>query len=128
MNTAMLEDWLTKEGNRIIRKITEQDLGSLSDAERLLYEIWLLDTEQRNGGVSQYFCNRGLAQWNSLSRLATATLASFASFATHVDKVVGTASDPYQAVTDSEVDLDGWYDKYRFSLIEELKATYQPAK
>lgn len=90
-----LEDWLTDEGDKVVRKAAAANGEStLDDRERLLYEVWLLDTEQRNGGISQYFCNHGLAQWDTLSQLAIPTLASFASFAEKINAVVGRSTDP----------------------------------
>ena len=118
-----LEDWLTEEGDRVVHKAVAAKSHDVLDArERLLYEVWLFDTEQRNGGVSQYFCNRGMAQWDRLSRLAAPTLPSFAPFAEKVNEVVDGSLDPYQAVIESDVDLDGWYDEHQARLVTELKA------
>ena len=91
-----LEDWLTEEGDRVVRKAAvANSVDALDARDRLLYEIWLFDTEQRNGGVSQYFGNRGLEQWDMLTRLAMPTLLSFSSFAARVNEVVGRSHDPY---------------------------------
>lgn len=123
-----LEDWLTDEGDKVVRKAAEAKTGSaLDDRERLLYELWLFDTEQQNGGVSQYFCNNGLPQWEVLSRLASAALASFPSFAAKVNEVVGHSDDPYQAVINSGVDLDAWYCEHQVRLVTELRAAVRPA-
>lgn len=98
MLSSALEDWLTEEGDRVVRKLAA-DEASLSSAERLIYEVWLLDTEARNGGLSQYFANRGLEQWQScLAVCEAASLLSFASFAEAVGEVIANASDPYDAV------------------------------
>jgi hypothetical protein len=117
-----LENWLTDEGDKIVRKAAALTESALDERERLLYEVWLLDTEQRNGGVSQYFCNWGLAQWNALSRLAAPALPSFRSFAANVNGVIANSDDPYQAVIVSPVDLDAWYDQYQIRLVSELRA------
>ena len=94
-----LEDWLTDRGDEVARKSAAANSPDVLDArERLLYELWLFDTEQRNGGVSQYFCNHGMDQWDRLSRLATPTLPSFASFAARVNEVIDGRADPYRAV------------------------------
>jgi hypothetical protein len=123
-----LEDWLTDEGDKVVRKAASgSGESTLDDRERLLYELWLFDTEQRNGGVSQYFCNRGLERWATLSRLAAPALPSFASFAVKVNEVVGRSTDPYQAVIDSGVDLDGWYDEHQTRLVGELREAVRPA-
>src|SRR6185436_4212959 len=101
-----LEDWLTDEGDKVVHKAAAADSrDALDPRERLLYEVWLLDTEQRNGGISQYFGNRGLEQWDALSRLAAPALPSFARFAAKVNAVVGRSEDPYRAVIRSDVDL-----------------------
>ena len=72
-----LEDWLTEEGDKVVTKEAALGLGSLTSRERLIYEVWLFDTETRNGGVSQYFCNRGIAQWDELKKAARGMLPSF---------------------------------------------------
>src|SRR5687768_14480667 len=70
-----------------------------------LFELWLLDAEQSNGGVSQYFCNHGLKQWDTLSSLARPAVASFEPFAVNVDEVIGRRPDPYRAIIESSEDL-----------------------
>jgi hypothetical protein len=124
-----LEDWLTDEGARVVRKAAAAGTESaLGDREQLLYEFWLFDTEQRNGGVSQYFCNRGLAQWDTLSRLAAPSLPSFATFAVKVNRIVGRSEDPYERVVNSGVDLDAWYDEHHVRLVTELQAAVRQAE
>ncbi|MBA2238296.1 MAG: hypothetical protein H0W24_06300, partial [Lysobacter sp.] len=45
-----LEDWLTDEGDNVVRKAAAaKGESALNEPERLLYELWLFDTEQRNG-------------------------------------------------------------------------------
>lgn len=61
MLSSFLEDWLTDAGDRVVRKLAA-GVGALSSEERLVFEVWLLDTEARNGGLSQYFANHGLGQ------------------------------------------------------------------
>ena len=120
-----LENWLTDEGDRIVRKVAAAPNGvnALDTRERLIYEIWLFDTEQRNGGVSQYFCNRGLDQWDALSDIASPVLASFAPFAAVVNRIVGRSAEPYKVVIESRIDLDAHYNEYQSQLLAELKAT-----
>ena len=96
-------------------------VSSLNERERLLYEVWLFDTEQRNGGVSQYFYNFGLEQWHSLCGHAKLLLPSFAPFAEHVNQVIGRSQDAYQAVIDSGGDLDTLYEESQIHLIAALK-------
>ena len=117
-----LEHWLTDEGDRVVRKAAAANSRDVLDVrDRLLYEFWLFDTEQRNDGVSQYFCNRGLEQWETFSRVAAPSLPSFPAFASKVNEVVSRSHDPYQAVIDSDVDLDGWYNHHQLRLVTELQ-------
>lgn len=55
-----LDDWLTEAGDRVVHKMAAGRPEALRPMERLVYEVWLFDTETRNGGASQYFCNRGM--------------------------------------------------------------------
>jgi hypothetical protein len=127
MRTPALEHWLTKAGDRVVRKAASAGSeAALDDGERLLYEYWLFDTEQRNGGISQYFCNRGLDQWDTLSRFAVPTLPTFPAFAAVVNGVVGRSSDPYEAVIDSSVDLDAEYERWHDQLVTELHTAARP--
>jgi hypothetical protein len=124
-----LEDWLTKEGEMVVRRAAAvKSECALDDRERLLYELWMFDTEQRNGGISQYFCNHGLAQWDKLSQFAAPALPSFAPFAAKVNEVVGQSEDPYQAIVDSRVDLDAWYDEHQVHLVTECQAAVRRTK
>jgi hypothetical protein len=66
-----LEDWLTEVGNQIVEKMASGGEAALTEKEKLIHEIWLLDTEARNGGLSQYFANWGLKQWERCHALAT---------------------------------------------------------
>lgn len=123
-----LEDWLTDEGDKVVRKAAATNShDALTARERLLYELWLFDTEQRNGGVAQYFDNRSLEQWDTFSGLAALALPSFASFAVKVNAVVGGSEDPYQAVINSEVDLDAWYQEHQVRLVTELRSAVTTA-
>src|SRR5262245_28596001 len=117
-----LENWLTDAGDEVVCKAAERGTESLDSRERLIYEVWLFDTEQRNGGVSQYFLNRGLKQWDALCAAALPVLSSFAPFATAVSQAVGRSEDPCQAVMNSSVDLDAHYYQYQIRLATELKA------
>ena len=118
-----LEDWLTEEGGNVVeRAAAVNSPDALTARHRLLYEFWLFDTEQRNGGVSQYFCNRGLEQWDTLSRLAAPAIPSFQRFASKVNEVVGRSGDPYWAIIQSDVDLDAWYARNQVELVTELRA------
>jgi hypothetical protein len=117
-----LEDWLTEIGDRIVRKAASIGTGSLSERERLVYEFWVFDTEQRNGGVSQYFCNRGLQQWKVLLYYASLYLDSFMPFATEVNRVVHSSPDAYKAVLNRGSHLDAQYEESCTRFVEKLKA------
>lgn len=122
-----LDDWLTDAGLRTARKAAGSKPPSLDEREQLLNEFSLFDTEQRNGGASQYFCNWGLERWRTLSRLASSHLPSFPGFARGVDAVVGDSADPYAAILGSKTDLDAWYEKHQCSLVAELLAFWNVA-
>jgi hypothetical protein len=115
-----LEDWLTEEGDRVVRKLVAGK-EALTPAEQLIHELWLFDTEQRNGGVSQYFCNHGLAQWETLCRLAWPLIADFAVFAQAVNSVVAGSTDPYEAVINSRTYLDDHYDAHAAGIIASVR-------
>ena len=115
-----LEDWLTDEGDRVIHKMAAGE--TCSDADLAIYEIWLLDTETRNGGVAQYFGNRGREQWQSLSNVAdTRGFIALTKFIDAVESVIANATDPYDAIIDSDVDLDGQYHEIQTAIVTELR-------
>ena len=117
-----LEDWLTEEGGNTVEKRHAEGVAALSDFEKLLFEVWLFDTEARNGGVSQYFCNRGHEQWDALCKAAEPRLPSFRQFADTVNKVVAGQPDPYLAVIESGDLLDDAYDAVKAVLVRQLQA------
>ncbi len=120
-----LEDWLTEEGDRVVRKRAARGDGALSDKERLLYEVWLFDTEVRNGGVSQYFGNNGSAQWATYVSAAQSKLPSFRTLAIAINQVLACQQDPYEAVIESGDVLEKAYGAVQSGLIGELKSYLQ---
>jgi hypothetical protein len=121
-----LTGWLLDAGAGVARK--GQALGgveALTPIERLLYELWIFDMEQQNGGVSQYFCNQPIQEWNRVSSLARPALPSFNVFASTVESVVGQSVDPYESVVDSSVNLDDLYEDIRVPLLLELQSLVQ---
>jgi hypothetical protein len=116
-----LEDWLTDEGDKLVHREAVGGIDSLTPAERLVYEVWLFDTEQRNGGLAQYFCNRGREQWDALCLAARNVLAPFAEFAARVDAVVADARDPYLAVLETAGSLDRAYEACQVNLVSALR-------
>jgi len=94
-----LEDWLTEVGNQIVEKMASGGEAALTENEKLIHEIWLLDTEARNGGLSQYFANWGLKQWERCHALATTwPVPSFLPFAKGVSDLLTGNTDPYLAL------------------------------
>jgi hypothetical protein len=122
-----LEDWLTDEGDRVVKKKANQGPGSLTDSEWLLYEIWLFDTEVRNGGLSQYFGNRGRSQWESL-RGATKgwRLPAIDAFMAHVDQGILETNDPESALAAAFPALETLYwQSYNQAVVRELRAAIE---
>ncbi len=120
-----LEDWLTETGDQIVRKKAAGGFGAISTREQIVYEVWLFDTETRNGGVSQYFCNRGLERWNALLELAHKLgLPRLTEFAGKVNAVVAGTDDPYEAVLGANVNLDAVYEQQQTEVVAELQAYY----
>jgi Domain of unknown function (DUF4375) len=117
-----LEDWLTDVGDQVVHKEASQGEAALTVREKLIYEIWLLDTEVRNGGISQYFANRGMKQWEQCTALATAwPLPSFSPFARRVsDMLIGNA-DPYLALIAREAEANELYYAYQIPIVTELR-------
>lgn len=122
-----LDDWLTDVGLRVARKAASSEPPLLDEREQLLNEFSLFDTEQRNGGVSQYFCNWGLERWRTLARLAAPHLPSFPPLARRIDAIVGESADPYSAVIESKANLDAWYERHQAELVTELRALWNVA-
>lgn len=122
-----LGDWITDAGADVLDKRLADPMG-LTPAESVVYEIWLLDTEARNGGLSQYFCNQGLQQWVAC-QAATRTigLTSFREFANAVNAVIGAAEDPYEAIwAQGDPAEDLWF-SYQALVVHELRGLVQNA-
>lgn len=117
-----LEDWITDVGANVVDK-RYADPTSLTSTEQLVYEIWLLDTEARNGGLSQYFCNHGLPQWNSCLAITESTcLKSFAPFAAAVNALIAGTEDPYLAINARGDEAENLWYPYQTSVVEELRS------
>src|SRR5262249_18913933 len=116
-----LEDWLTNEGDRVAHARVAG--AALPPLDELIYEIWLLDTEARNGGLSQYFANCGTVQWQSCTRASLAGLTpSFAPFAAEVDAMIDRSEDPYQAINTLGRVAEETWGRYDRAVVSELKA------
>ena len=121
-----LEDWLTEEGDRVVKRRAGGQ--TLSARDQLIYEIWLLDTESRNGGLSQYFANRGMSQWKScVAAASSGSTPSFAGFATEVQSLIGGSGDPYEKLVSMGDAAEETWDRYKESIVRELKASDQGA-
>jgi hypothetical protein len=118
-----LEDWLTNAGDLAARKKVAEGLEALDGRERLVYEVWLFDTEIRNGGVSQYFGNRGVEQWERLrAACRTFPMATLKQFIEEVDQALGYAHDRYKAALSASPPLEKRYwDVYQVGVVEELR-------
>jgi hypothetical protein len=120
-----LEDWITDVGARLLEK-QAIDPRSLTPTETLVVEIWLLDTEARNGGLSQYFFNNGLSQWQTCVAAAHC-LNTFRPFVEAVKEMIHGADDPFEAIRSRGNDgEDLWY-KYQAPVIVELRQMYGDA-
>jgi hypothetical protein len=122
-----LEDWITDAGADVLDKFIA-DATSLTPAESALYEIWLLDTEARNGGLSQYFCNHGVQQWVACQAAAQSVdLTSFAGFANAVNTVIGSCEDPYDAIQAQGAQAEDLWYSYQASVVQELRGLVENA-
>ena len=117
-----LEDWITDVGADILDKRCANP-QSLSPIDGLIYEIWLLDTEARNGGLSQYFSNHGLAQWKSCcAAVSLLGLNSFSSFEVEVNSMISGAADPYREINArGDMAENLWY-LHQCKVVKELQS------
>jgi len=115
-----LDDWLTDVGNAVVQKPEE----ARTEQERLIHEIWLLDTEARNGGVSQYFGNWGMDQWEICTAVTSrGAVPSFASFARQITHMIAGADDPYDVLIELGSAPDDAWDKVKVAVVSELRAS-----
>jgi len=121
-----LEDWITDVGASVLDKRLAGH--ALSPADQLVYEIWLLDTEARNGGLSQYFCNHGRSQWESCVAAARdASLSNFGPFAQALESIIANSSDPYSAIRErGDAAEDLWF-HHQSAMVHELREFCQDA-
>jgi hypothetical protein len=114
-----LDDWLTEAGGLVVQK--RADGETIQSSEQLIYEIWVLDTEVRNGGVSQYFCNRP-ENWEKCVNLAKSEgLVSFEPFARELNHVLSGARDLYIRILNRESEADQLYDMHALNFVAELR-------
>ena len=118
-----LEDWLTETGDRIVNKIADSGKETLTAHDCLIYEIWVFDIETRNGGVSQYFGNRGLEQWESLRSASQGfALPSLMQFMQEVDRLCGDTPDPYAVALAASPPLEeAYWRSHQTGIVDELR-------
>lgn len=115
-----LEDWITETGAAVVEK-RMVDPESLSPEEQLIFEIWLLDTESRNGGLSQYFCSHGSSQWSSCMRAAErANLNTFRPFSELVKPFIYGIEDPYLAIVNAGDEAENLWYGHQAAVVGEL--------
>jgi len=118
-----LNEWLTETGGAMVDKRAAGQL--LTAIEQTVYEIWALDTQARNGGLSQYFCNYGLERWHSCVAAASAVgLRSFVPLAQEVSALIAGARDPYKALIKKGPAGDGIYNIYSSHIVRELREKF----
>ena len=117
-----LEDWLLDAGERVTRKSQVQGDASLTRAERLLGEVWLFDMETRNGGVSQFFCNHGLARWQALCEAWSAEdVPSLGPIIAAIGRIIADSDDPYLATLNVSPGIEDLYESHQAEVKIELR-------
>lgn len=113
-----LEDWLLDAGEHAERKRIAQGAALLTPVERLIREVWLLDMEIRNGGLAQYFLNRGPGQWQTLREAwLPAEVPGLGPIITEIDRVIAGAEIPHVAAFEASPGIE---ERYEF-LQEQVK-------
>jgi hypothetical protein len=125
-----LMGWFAHVGNRAEQKRARNGDASLSKPEKLIYELWLLDTEIQEGGLSKYFANRGLRQWRHCVALVPQAIPSFLRFAQRVDGLLRIDPNPNGAgliaSVASAAEADNLYRQYRRPIVAELRDVIKP--
>jgi hypothetical protein len=117
-----LEDWLLDAGEQVTHKLIEHGLASLTPVERLVREFWLMDNQTRNGGVSQYFCNLGLEQWQSLREAwEAADVPGLWPIIAEIERLTASYDDPYLAALAASPAIEEFYELHQQQVKAELK-------
>jgi hypothetical protein len=115
-----LEDWIADIGE-VIAKQELLAANSLSPLQTLVHEIWLLNLEACNGGLSQYFCNRGLAQWQRcIAASKAAGLVAFLPFESAVSQCIASEPDPYMALVRRGASAENLWYTYQEPVLRQL--------
>ena len=115
-----LEDWLLNAGEKAARK--EIAGVALSPLERLTREFWSFDLQAMNGGVSQYFCNKGLAGWQSFKAAWLPEIVpSLGIIFTEVDRVIVDSTDAFNATLSASEEINCLYYERRLAAWREVQ-------
>jgi hypothetical protein len=118
-----LEDWLTAAGDQVIHKAAASGSETLTPMEQLIYEIWVFDTETRNGGVSQYFGNRGMARWQNMRAVSECwNMPRLKQFLDKVDLLINEGADPYAVALATSPPIENIYWSYQTGIVDELRS------
>jgi len=117
--------WFADAGERAERKVDSNGGEYLSKGEKLIYELWLLETVLQKGEVSLYFATRGLQHWRHCVASIPHTIPSFLRFAERVDSMLRFDRDPTGRGTVASVangaEADRLYRELRNSIVSELR-------
>jgi hypothetical protein len=117
-----LEQWLLDTGEKVTLKLMAEGPASLSLIERFLREVWILDIQTSNGGVSQFFCNYGLSHWNALKESwPSRDVPGLGPIIIEIDRVIAGAEDPYLATLDASPGIEDVYDVHSSRMKAELR-------
>jgi hypothetical protein len=116
-----LEDWLSETADRVLA--APQPWPEL---DQLFREVWLFDTQYRNGGVSQYFSNYP-ERWCQLVQLTEVFLPRFSPVTEAILRIVSNAKDPYAATLARDEELGAVYETHRAEALTRLKETMSAA-
>ncbi len=111
-----LEQWLTEAGDRVLHRPQPWSPG-----DQLLHEVWLFDTQARNGGVPQYFGNYP-ERWPTLLERTAQALPEFEPVAAAVERVIAGADDPFEPALAAEAALDAVWEEHRERVVAALRA------
>jgi hypothetical protein len=118
-----LEHWLTEAGDLLVRKLAAGE-QLMSPCEKAVFEVWLLDTEVRNGGLSQYFANEGLEQWRRCLAAVTPDMApSFGVFSEQVMQLIAGADNPYRVINSLGAAAENLWYCHQEQVVSELRGS-----
>jgi hypothetical protein len=117
-----LEDWILVAGERNELKCSTNGIHSLTPAERLIREVWLFDLNTKNGGISQYFGNYGIKQWEALQDAwLPSAVPSLRPIIAEVNRVIAGDVDPYLATLQASAGIEKLFHEHETQVLAELK-------